>query len=281
MGFSSPTVEIFAIGNELLLGEVVDTNTAWLCRFLTGLGGKVRRAVLLPDDVEAIRSELEGALRRGPDLVFTTGGLGPTEDDRTLMAVAQATGRPLEEHPQALQMVAARYQALAVAGIVASPELTPPRRKMALLPQGATPLANPVGAAPGVLLPLEHTTMICLPGVPEEMKAIVQGALAPHLQTRFGKAGFAELRMLVDCGDESRLAPLLEEIQRQLPQVYIKSRARAFGPGVRLRIYLSAAASTPEEARALVEEARDRLGRRLVEAGIAWEISGQEERGGG
>ncbi|GBD08296.1 Nicotinamide-nucleotide amidohydrolase PncC [Candidatus Thermoflexus japonica] len=272
MGSSPPTAEIFAIGNELLLGEVVDTNTPWLCRLLAGLGGRVRRAALLPDDVEVIRAELEGALRRKPDLVFTTGGLGPTEDDRTLMAVALATGRPLEEHPQALQMVAARYQDLAAAGYVASPELTPPRRKMALLPQGAVPLANPVGAAPGVLLPLEHTTLICLPGVPEEMKAIVQGALTPYLQSRFGKAGFAELRMLVDCGDESRLAPLLEDIQRQLPQVYIKSRARAFGPDVRLRIYLSATAPTPEEAHALVEEARRHLEERLAKDGIASEI---------
>ncbi|WP_322801198.1 competence/damage-inducible protein A [Thermoflexus sp.] len=276
MGSSSPTAEILAIGNELLLGEVVDTNTSWLCRLLTRLGGRVRRAVLLPDEVEAIRAELEGALRRGPDLVFTTGGLGPTEDDRTLMAVALATGRPLEEHPQALQMVAARYQALAAAGYVASPELTPPRRKMALLPQGAVPLANPIGAAPGVLLPLEQTLLICLPGVPEEMKAIVEGPLAPYLQSRLGKAGFAELRLLVDCGDESRLAPLLEEVQHRWPQVYIKSRARAFGPGVRLRIYVSAAASTPEEARALIEEARRHLEERLREAGIGTEILGPD-----
>jgi len=276
MAFSPPTAEILAIGNELLLGEVVDTNTAWLSRFLAGLGGRVRRAVLLPDEVDVIRSELEGALQRKPDLVFTTGGLGPTEDDRTLEAVALATGRPLEEHPQALQMVAERYQALAAAGLVAGPELTPPRRKMARLPRGAVPLANPVGAAPGVLLPLEPTTLICLPGVPEEMKAIVRGALAPYLQSRFGKAGFAELRMLVECGDESRLAPLLEEVQRRLPQVYIKSRARAFGPDVRLRIYLSAAASTPEEAQALVEEARRRLEEQLARAGIASAIVERE-----
>lgn len=196
MKLSPPTVEIFAIGNELLLGEVADTNTAWLCRFLTSMGGEVKRAVLLPDDVEAIRSELEGAFRRKRDLVFATGGLGPTEDDRTLLAVALATGRPLEEHPQALQMVAARYQSLAAAGYVASPELTPPRRKMTLLPRGAFPLANPIGAAPGVLLPLEHTTLICLPGVPEEMRAIVQNTLSSYLQSRFGKAGFADSKCL-------------------------------------------------------------------------------------
>ncbi|WP_376793380.1 competence/damage-inducible protein A [Thermoflexus sp.] len=272
MGVRPPTVEIFAIGNELLLGEVVDTNTAWLCRFFTGLGGRVQRATILPDDVEEIRAELERSLWRGPDFIFTTGGLGPTEDDRTLAGVALATGRPLEEHPQALQMVATRYQALAELGYVADSELTPPRRKMALLPQGAVPLANPIGAAPGVLLPLERTTVVCLPGVPEEMKAIVQGALAPYLQTRFGKAGFAELRLLVECGDESRLAPLLEEIHQRFPQVYIKSRARAFGPEVRLRVYLSAVASTSEEAQALVKEVCRRLEERLTEAGIALEI---------
>lgn len=271
MAHHPPTAEILAIGNELLLGEVVDTNTAWLCRFLAGLGVRVRRAVLLPDEVEVLRGELEAVLRRGPDLAFTTGGLGPTEDDRTLAAVALATGRPLEEHPQALQMVAARYQELAAAGYVASPELTPPRRKMALLPQGAIPLANPVGAAPGVLLPLEPTMLICLPGVPEEMKAIVQGSLAPYLRARLGRAGFAEVRLVVDCRDESQLAPLLEEIQRQSPHVYIKSRARAFGPSVRLQVYLSAAAPTYEEARSMVEAARHRLEQRLAEAGIAAE----------
>ncbi|SNB53107.1 competence/damage-inducible protein A [Thermoflexus hugenholtzii] len=266
-----PTAEILAIGNELLLGEVVDTNTAWLCRFFTGLGGKVQRAVVLPDEVEAIAAELQGALRRAPALVFTTGGLGPTEDDRTLAAVAMATGRPLEEHPEALRMVAARYRELAAAGFVAEPDLTPPRRKMAMLPRGAIPLANPVGAAPGVLLPLERTLLVCLPGVPEEMKAIVQSSLAPHLQARLGRAGFAELRLLTDCGDESRLAPLLGEVGRAFPHVYIKSRARAFGPQVRIQIYLSAAAPTPEEAQALVEEAGRHLEGRLAEAGVSAE----------
>ncbi len=266
-----PMAEILAIGNELLLGEVADTNAAWLCRFLTGLGGKVQRAVLLPDEVEAIAAELQGALRRGSDLVFTTGGLGPTADDRTLAAVAMATGRPLEEHPEALRMVAARYRELAAAGFVAEPDLTPPRRKMALLPQGAIPLANPMGAAPGVLLPLEQTLLVCLPGVPDEMKAIVQGSLAPHLQARLGRAGFVELRLLTDCGDESRLAPLLKEVSQAFPHVYIKSRARAFGPRVRIQIYLSAAAPTTEEAGTLVQEAGRHLEGRLAEAGISAE----------
>lgn len=269
MASRSLVAEIFAIGNELLLGEVLDTNTAWLCRYLSGLGGHVRRAVLLPDDVEAIRAELEGALGRAPDLLFTTGGLGPTEDDRTLAAVAQATGCPLEEHPQALEMVAERYRALAAAGFVADAELTPPRRKMARLPRGAIPLPNPVGAAPGVLLERGPTTLVCLPGVPEEMKAIVQGPLAPFLQARLGRAGFAEMRLIADCGDESRLAPLLEEIQRRAPQVYIKSRARAFGPGVRLQIYLSATAATAQEARAMVETAGQAIIESLARAGIA------------
>ncbi|MFN3929849.1 MAG: competence/damage-inducible protein A, partial [Thermoflexus sp.] len=110
------------------------------------------------------------------------------------------------------------------------------------------------------------------PGVPEEMKAIVQSSLTPYLQARFGKAGFAELRLLVKCGDESRLAPLLEEIHQRFPHVYIKSRARAFGPEVRLRVYLSAVAPTSEEAQALVKEACRRLEERLAEAGIAVEI---------
>ncbi|MGC8836831.1 MAG: molybdopterin-binding protein [Anaerolineae bacterium] len=90
-------VEIVAIGNELLIGDVLDTNTHWLCRRVTGLGGVVQRAVMVRDDIEAIGREVLGAIQRKARVVFTTGGLGPTADDMTLQALAQALERVLDD----------------------------------------------------------------------------------------------------------------------------------------------------------------------------------------
>ena len=147
-------VEIVAVGNELLLGDVLDTNSQWLCRRFTGLGARVQRVTMVGDDEAIIAGVVRGALERGARLVVTTGGLGPTEDDLTLRAVAAALGRPLVEHPGAREMVARTYAELARRGHVASAEMTPARLKMARLPEGAEPLANGVGAAPGALVRL-------------------------------------------------------------------------------------------------------------------------------
>jgi molybdopterin-biosynthesis enzyme MoeA-like protein len=89
---AAPIVEIVSAGNEVLIGDVLYTNTNWLCVKVTGLGGLVRRTVMLRDDVEAIATEVRGALARRPALLFTVGGLGPTSDDRTLEGVALGLG---------------------------------------------------------------------------------------------------------------------------------------------------------------------------------------------
>ena len=90
----APIVEVVSAGNEVLIGDVLDTNTNWLCTRVTSLGGLVRRTVMLRDDVDAIGAELRGCLGRRPALVFTVGGLGPTSDDRTLEGVALGPRRP-------------------------------------------------------------------------------------------------------------------------------------------------------------------------------------------
>lgn len=132
--------EIVAIGNELLLGDVLDTNTNWLCQQITGIGGKVARAVMVGDDLTAIAGEITGALEnRQPKAIFTTGGLGPTSDDLTLRAVAEVTGRPIEANAQALEMVRKTYEELARRGHVKNGALTGSRAKMAHLPQDPYP----------------------------------------------------------------------------------------------------------------------------------------------
>lgn len=269
----SPSVEILAIGNELLLGDVQDTNTYWLCRQMAGRGGRVRRAAMLPDDPAVLIAEVGAALGRGPDLVLTTGGLGPTDDDLTLAAVAEAVGQPVVENDEALRLIAERYAALAEQGYVAEATLTPPRRKMARLPAGSQPLANPVGTAPAVALQAGRTWIACLPGVPGELKAIFDRSLQPLLRQVVGDRSFAEAVITTMCGDESVLAPIVRAVAETHPAVYVKSRATHFGPDVRLRVTLSVSAG-PGEAEERLAAALTDLRKWLMVAGIAEDSAG-------
>ncbi len=268
------TAEILAIGNELLLGEVPDTNSHFLCRHLTRQGGQVRRVVQVPDEPGAIAAEVRGALERGPDLIVLTGGLGPTEDDLTLQAVAQALGRPLVENPQALALLEKRYAELLAQGIIADAALTPPRRKMAFLPKGGEPLPNPIGTAPAVLLRRGKTLLVCLPGVPEEMQGIVEGPLQECLHRTLGMGYHADRSFLVYAG-EATLSPLLHRLVRKYPDVYVKSHAGRVRPEARLqvRVTLSSYGDTAAEAEERVRKAAEELCRALAEAGI----EGKEE----
>ena len=261
-------VEIIAIGNELLLGDVLDTNTNWLCKRITGVGGQVTRAALIRDDTEAIVAEVRSSLEREPDLIITTGGLGPTGDDITLSAVAEATKRPVELHAEALALVKAKYQELAAKGYLKHATLTDARKKMAYLPRGATALGNPVGAAPAAVLQMGGTTLVSLPGVPEEMKGIYEETLQSILKTIFADSYYQEIAIIALCGDESSLAPILAEVVDAHPEVYIKSRARRYGSEVRILITLSAAGGSKQEVERRIGSALERLASDLGAAGF-------------
>lgn len=248
-------MEIIAVGNELLIGDVLDTNTNWLCRRLTMMGAFVRRAALVRDDEDAIAHEVQGAISRGTELLFTSGGLGPTDDDRTVAAVAKALGRPLMLNEQALKMVEQRYRELYEQGFVDSPEVTPSRKKMAILPEGATPLFNPVGTAPGVWLDAGNIIIVCLPGVPAELRGIFEKSLPPYLEQVLGKGYYAERVFEATCRDESVLAPLLKQVADKHPSVYLKSKARVFGEEIRITILLSASGSDRETTEQLLRAA--------------------------
>lgn len=268
-------VEIIAIGNELLLGDVLDTNSNWLCKRVTGLGGRMRRVVMVGDDRKAIAIEIQDALERKSDLIITTGGLGPTADDITLQAIAEATDRPLGVNLEALKMVKRRYEELAQEGYVADSSLTPSRRKMAHLPQSATPILNPVGTAPACTLRLEDTTLISLPGVPEELMAIWEGPLQPLLREIIGEGYYQEKMIFVDCKDESLLAPILKRMTEAYSQVYIKSRAKKFGPEVKIKVTLSSAGRDREEVEGAINEALKDLTRSLGSSGLSVETIGE------
>jgi len=249
-----PEAWILAIGNELLIGRIVDTNSAWLARRLTFLGFRVRRIIKVPDDVDDISLELRRAIENAK-VVITTGGLGPTYDDKTLEAVAQALGVPLELNENALKMVEKFYSEKGL-------PLTPERRKMALLPKGAKPISNPVGAAPGVLLEWNDRIIISLPGVPAEMKAIFDDHVAALLQRIAPPRKLWECRVVIKGVPESTLAPVLDDLARRNPEAYIKSHPKGHetrSPILDVRVL----ASSPVEGKA--EEKAEEIAARIVE----------------
>jgi molybdenum cofactor synthesis domain-containing protein len=261
-------VEIVTIGNEVLLGLVQDTNSNYLCRVVRGMGGRVRHIAIAPDEVDSIAEEVRASIARQADLIFTCGGLGPTDDDLTLAAVAVAAGRTLELNKTACDEVARRYRELAEAGYVANAQMSESRLKMARLPEGARPVANTVGAAPAMTMESGASRIVSLPGVPAELKAIVEGPLQDLLNEVFGRGSYRERDMTVECGDESALAPALRLVAAAHKDVYIKSRASGFGRDAVFRITISASASSPEQADRLIESAFQDLVRAFQDAGI-------------
>jgi nicotinamide-nucleotide amidase len=262
-------VEIVTIGNEVLLGFVQDTNSNYLCRVVRGMGGRIRHIAIVRDEITAIAEEISASLARRADLIFTCGGLGPTDDDLTLAGIAEATRSVLELNPIARDFIQRRYQELARTGYVASAAMTESRLKMAMLPQRSLVIENPIGAAPAVAMPANDSRIVSLPGVPAELKAIVEGSLQALLNEVFGRGSYREREMVVDCGDESVLAPALRQVASAHPDVYIKSRASHFGRDVMFRILVSASATSSKEANEMIERASADLTRAFQDAGIA------------
>src|SRR5262249_15316988 len=261
-------VEIIVIGNEVLLGIVQDTNSSYLCRTVRGLGGGVSHIAIVGDDIDAVASEIQSSITRRAKLIFTCGGLGPTDDDLTLQAVAFASNKKLQVNSDAREMVSRRYAELAKAGFVDDPVLTETRLKMATLPDGPKPWANPIGAAPGMMLEADGCRIISLPGVPAELQSIVEGPLQPFLAESFNGASYREREINVTSGDESVLAPILRTVSENNPDVYVKSRALRFGPEKSFRILISTTAPAASDAERRIERAIDYLRTALAERGV-------------
>lgn len=264
----SISCEIIAVGNELLIGDVQDTNTHWLIQQLTGLGGFVRRCWIVRDEFAAIAGALHAAVENETALIITSGGLGPTGDDLTLAAVAAAFELPLVVHAEAMAMLEKRYAELARAGLVTSPLLNDARKKMAMFPQGAEPIYNPVGGAPAALLRVRGSTIVCLPGVPSELKGIFTTSLAPLLNGIFGGAAYQIRSVIVAVQDESSMASQLQEVVERHPRVYIKSRAMRTGPGGGIKVTLSANGPDATTVNALLAAAQDDLRATLAGIGL-------------
>ncbi len=267
-------VEILVVGNELLRGEILDTNTHWLCRLINSRGGRVTRVTLLPDIEEEVAEAVRPAIARGVDVVFPSGGLGPPDDDLTLAAVARGAGVALALDATAREMVRQRYDDFHAQGVLAEGGLNPFREKMAWLPTGAEPLHNPVGTAPGVLLRAGRSVIISLPGVPPELEGIVTHSLADFMDQTFGGGGVFARSLTVRCNDESIMVPALSRVVDRYPQVYIKSLARALGEVPELDILFTVVGGDAETRQTQVDGAVAELQQGLTALGIAhWEKS--------
>jgi len=261
------TIEIICIGNELLIGKTLNTNAQWLAKRATTLGLNVRRITIVGDDINEISSAVREAIQRNPRFLITTGGLGPTFDDKTLEGIAKALECKLEINDEALTIVKEKYRKYVEEGKMEKAELTPPRVKMAKLPEGAKPLFNPVGTAPGVVMEHEGTTMVALPGVPSEMEAIFDGSVASFLKQVAGDVTFFETSMEATGVMESDIAPLIDQVMHDNPYIYIKSHPKGTERTPLLEFHFSTTAKNASVARKRVSKAFIQLSELIQEKG--------------
>jgi nicotinamide-nucleotide amidase len=218
------TAAVVTVGEELLSGETTDTNGAWLGRKLASLGVPVVRKWVVGDDAEAIGAALNAALAVA-DLIIVTGGLGPTRDDLTRPAVADFLGLELRSDPEIVADLRNRFRARGL------PELLVSNLSQADVPSGARVLPNALGSAPGLLMEHDGCTVALLPGVPREMRGIVEEVLEDIIRDRFeGRLVPLVHRTLYTTGiAESVLGELVDEVRAGLPgEVDL-----AFLPGLR------------------------------------------------
>jgi nicotinamide-nucleotide amidase len=174
---SISSAAIFSVGEELLEGTIADTNSAYIARLLLELGITPRSIAVLPDDKMRVAKALSSAAKQH-GLVIVTGGLGPTFDDITMEAAAEAFSLVLEENEEALRHIAARLELKRL-------KMTPSQRRQALFPKGGTVIINPVGTASALRLEESGCLLFFLPGVPLEMKHIMTNFVIPYIKERF------------------------------------------------------------------------------------------------
>jgi nicotinamide-nucleotide amidase len=242
-------VVIVSQGDELTTGAVADTNAAFIAGRLWDLGLTVRRVMTAPDDRAEITAVLAEAARLAP-VVICTGGLGPTRDDLTAEAAAAAFGRALHEDAGALAQVEAAF-------VSRGRPMNPTNRKQAVLPEGAVVLENRWGTAPGFRVDHAGTALFFLPGVPREMRPMMETWVLPAVRALRPGAG-PRLRVLRVLGvPESELEARLQGMGQAGLTVGFRTRA----PENEVKLRFDAAVSAESEA-AAVAEARGRIGSR-------------------
>jgi molybdenum cofactor synthesis domain-containing protein len=217
-------------------------------------GHHLRRITTVEDDLNVISNTLKEILKRNPDIIITSGGLGPTFDDMTLEGIANGLERKLELNDQALNSIKKAYKNAHERGILKLEGMTKERKKMAYLPQGAIPLPNRVGTAPGVKIHEKKKTIFILPGVPSEMKSIFRNIINPILKEKKGK--FIEKGFLFSGIGESQIAPYTADLERKFPQLWIKTHPKI---GLSVLVEVSITAFNVKNGEELIDKALKEL----------------------
>ncbi|WP_297420921.1 molybdopterin-binding protein [Thermococcus sp.] len=240
--------EVLTIGDELLTGNTTDSNSTFIAKGLTERGYWVRRKTTVGDDVDEISAVIREILNRKPEVLVISGGLGPTHDDVTMLAVAKALDRKLTLCEECLEKIKGFYEHLYGEGYIDDPELNEARKKMAYLPEGAEALDNSEGAAPGAYIEQEGVRIFVLPGMPREMKTMFERGVLPRL----GRRKFIQRKLLAEVTDESKLAPILNETLKHF-NVRIHSSPKGFGKYIGI-ILFGESKEEIERAKAFMED---------------------------
>lgn len=246
-----PSAEILTIGTEILLGEIVDTNSAYLARHLRDLNVDVFRTSTVGDNAQRIAATLREILQR-TDIVITTGGLGPTVDDPTREAVALAFGRRTEYIPELWEQIVER---MARYGRTAGEN----QKRQAYIPQGAIALRNPVGTAPSFIVEDGGKCVISLPGVPREMEYLAENDVFPYLRKRYQLKGIIKARVLHTAGiGEAVLDEKVGDLEEQAnPTLGLAAHTG------RVDLRITAKSEEAEEADRLIAQMEKTLRQRL------------------
>ncbi len=244
--------EILMIGTELLIGQINDTNATHIAQVLAENGINLYQKTTVGDNRERIMAALDGALTRS-GVVLCSGGLGPTEDDITRECIAELLGRPMEFRQELWDTVLERFMHVRI-------HITENNKKQATLPAGAIAIDNPRGTAPGLIVEDPRGIIICMPGVPHELKAMLRDDVMPYLRRHFDMSGVLHYRVLKVCGmGESRVDALIQDLiaQHDNPKIGLLASPDA------VRIRISARAANVDAAEALIAPVAEAIEERL------------------
>jgi len=216
---STAKVHLLLTGNELMTGDIVDSNSAMIAQQCKAIGIKVSRKVTLADDLDLLAKEI-GTLTKDADILLLNGGLGPTTDDLTAQALALATERPLEQHPIALAHLESWCERR-------NAHLSKANLKQALLPKGCDIIANRVGSAVGFSLTLNNCQIFCTPGVPSELKIMLDEQIIPTLESQSNLSAEMDITrlQLFGVGESTLQMMLVKEFPDWPKQVEVGFRA--------------------------------------------------------
>jgi molybdopterin-biosynthesis enzyme MoeA-like protein len=217
-------------------------------------GHKLKRITAIEDDLGIIAGTLRTILERKPDVIITTGGIGPTFDDMTLEGIAKGLNRKLELNQHAYNSIKKAYEHAHERGILKLEGMTKEREKMSYLPQGSIPLPNIRGTAPGVKINEGETSIFVLPGVPSEMKVMFLNVIKPILKQKRGK--FVERGLYLMGIGESQIAPYITNLEKKYPKLWIKTHPRI---GLSIEVEISITGFNIENGEELAEKALDEI----------------------